>query len=305
MEKGYVPKREPAAHQVAASMLKNFAGCYLYVEGVSDCSFWNNYVDTTIVKVIACEGWLKVLETVEKVTQEGKKCLGVIDRDFRDYVDYGVKPDNIFLWDCHDMEMTIFKKGSYVRAINSYDKQGKYLEKKNNGFDLLVEALVASDRIGCLKLAEKTNNFGLKFKNKRKNEIETPDYSKLYDRTPKLLDVDKILTYLISWSSSKGYRPIQCINDIKIAYSAVEALNIDSYMLSNGHDLVQILAFLLVKKMKVKTGTIQPDDFESKLYVAFQDKELQSTDLYQRIKNWCEPKGIELFNADSLKIIKN
>ena len=304
MNNGYIPKREPAAHQVAASMLKSFSGCYLYVEGVSDCSFWNNYVDTNIVRVIACDGWSNVCETVKKVTQEGKKCLGVIDRDFRDYADYGDKPDNVFLWDYHDMEMTIFKKGSYIRAINSFDRQGKYLEARNKGADILVEALIATNKIGCLKLAEKKNNFGLKFKNKKKNEIETPDYSKLFDKTHELLDVDKILIYLISWSNNKGFRPKQDFDNIKKEYNAIEALNIDSYLLSNGHDLSQILVFLLVKKLKVKTGAIPLDDFESRLYVAFQDHELQSTSLYQSIKNWCEAQGIELFNSPSLRIIK-
>ena len=66
MNKGYVPRRTPAAHQVAASLSKSFSGYSLYVEGLSDSSFWNNFVHPDNVKVKACNGWKEVVETVQR-----------------------------------------------------------------------------------------------------------------------------------------------------------------------------------------------------------------------------------------------
>lgn len=299
----YIPKRTPAAHQVAASANTKFKGCFLYVEGASDCCFWNNYIDRTKVKLVACDGWPKVIATVQENTKYGNTCIGIIDRDFRDYANYGDVPDNVFLWDCHDLEMTIYKKGSYERAINSFDISGKYLDAKDNGHDLLGEAMIASNKVEYLKLAEKLNTFGLKFKHKHKDEIECPDYSKIFDRTFALLDDKKIVEYLISWSTSKGYRPNVEVNVIKSAFDTEQVKELDSFLLSNGHDLSHILAYLLWKKLKATSRAIPADEFENKLYIAFQDTELFASDLYNNIKNYCKPRNIELFKNELLQIM--
>lgn len=86
MSKGYVPNRLPAAHQVAASQSKSFKGWYLYVEGMSDCAFWNNFVDYENVRVLACNGWERVVNCVNNNVEAGNKCIGIVDRDFHDII---------------------------------------------------------------------------------------------------------------------------------------------------------------------------------------------------------------------------
>ena len=127
MSKGYVAPRTPGANLVAACQNKIFSGCYIYVEGNSDVCFWKNFCNKSETKIVACNGWTSVVESVTKAKIEGKLCIGIIDRDFNDYLPEKKKTEEqVFMSDDHDIEMMVYHSGDYVKVINNYDTSVSY-----------------------------------------------------------------------------------------------------------------------------------------------------------------------------------
>ena len=106
MSKGYVAPRTPGANLVAACQNKEFNGCYIYVEGNSDVCFWKNFCSKTDTKIVACNGWTEVIDSVSMAKQKGKLSIGIVDRDFYDYIREAkkeVRPFTETVTQCHSV----------------------------------------------------------------------------------------------------------------------------------------------------------------------------------------------------------
>lgn len=296
MNKGYVPDRKPGANQVAASQNKSFTGCYLYVEGNSDCCFWRNFVDENSVKIVACNGWPNVVDSVEKTMSAGKLCIGVVDLDFHEYIP---EPDktkaNVFLTDDHDLEMMIYHSGNYRKAINQYDAGGK-LNKYENEHQVQVfdEAKSIVGNIGRLRIAAKKASLSLEFRhsNSKTKDFTYPDYKKILDNQLCYISDNEMIKYIISWSKSKGIVvPLQA--DVEHLVAAENIANYDEWKFLNGHDMTHILCILL--KGKVKISVSKAEDFERSLYVAYEKSNLEQTALYANILQFAQDNNIVIF----------
>lgn len=296
MNKGYVPNRKPGANQVAASQNKVFTGCYLYVEGNSDCCFWRNFVDENSVRIVACNGWSNVVESVEKTMSVGTLCIGVVDLDFHEYIQ---EPDktkaNVFLTDDHDLEMMIYHSGNYRKAINQYDAGGK-LNKYESEHQVQVfdEAKSIVGNIARLRIAAKKASLSLIFRhsNSKTNDFTYPDYKRILGKDY-AYESDKVLVkYIIDWSKSKGaVVPLQA--DVEHLVAAENIANYDEWKFLNGHDMTRILYILL--KGKIKISVSNTEDFERNLYVAYEKNSLEQTALYAEIQKFAQYYNIKIF----------
>lgn len=297
MNKGYVPNRKPGANQVAASQNKAFTGCYLYVEGSSDCCFWRNFVDKKFVKIVACNGWEKVVDTVTKNRDKGNLCIGVVDLDFHAYVP---EPDKvksgIFITDDHDLEMMIYHSGDYQKVINLYDKKDK-LQQYELGYHMQIidEAKTIVGNIARLRMVVKKNNLNLRFRfaPKESYDFTYPNYIKILDKHTFTYKSDNdFIKYLIEWSKTKVSNvPSQIETEQLMA--AEDVANYDEWKFLNGHDMTLILYILL--KNKVKISISSEEDFERSLYVAYEKNSLEQTALYAEIQKFAQDNNIVIF----------
>lgn len=295
-KKGYVPNRLPGANQVAASQNKSFKGCYFYVEGSSDSCMWRNFLDEKYVKIVACNGWQKVAETVKKNLDAGNTCIGVVDLDFHAYIPEPEKVHpNIFLTDDHDLEMMIYHSGDYLKAINMFDSSGKRQEyEQANDVQVLDEAKAIADRIARLRMIVKKHNLKLVFRKSKNNDFSYPDYDKVLDkRTLNYVSDEKLVTYFISWSRNETNSQVLPAEVLPLLQQE-KANDYDEWKFLNGHDMTLILTLLLKKKIKL-SALANAESFERSLYVAIEKQSLQHTALYANIQQFAEQNNLVIF----------
>lgn len=290
----------PAAHQVAASQDKSFTGYTLYVEGPSDSSFWSNFVNFENVKVRACVGWEKVVETVQSNIAAGNKCLGVVDRDFHNIIP---EPDKmkpqIFITDAHDMEMMIYCSGDYVKAFNAFDPGGKVrtFEAANN-WNLMNAAKEIADKIARLKLTVRRNGLTLsfKYKNEREETIEFPDYEKILDKQCQYVSDEQLKKYISEFTHNKAKKAPAPKEQVLPLLQAEHAAQYEEEQLLNGHDLTLLIFILLKKKVKLSIPSNKSaSDLETLLCTSYERAHLENTNLYKDMKQFADNNGIQLF----------
>lgn len=295
----YVPKRESAAHQVAAISDKSFTGCYVYVEGGSDCKFWKNHFDSRNVRIRACCGWKGVVKTLENNLASSNTCIGIIDRDFRNIINYGDNlPNNIFITDDHDIEMMIYHTQAYRRTVNLYDVADHLLNFESTNGEIIDYVMNESNIIGLLKLIDKKEELGLKLKKIRKDESypEVPKYEKIMDDNCKITSVHDMIVKLVNWSIQHKSQPTKSISEIEGMYNSEDIGNYDKWKLSNGHDVSYIMTVVLHKKIGHKK--ISPEDFEDNLRSTASTAELQDTELFKKLRIWESIEKVKLFTSN-------
>ena len=293
----YVPKRSPAAHQVAASQ-SSFGGCHIYLESGTDCRFWRYFVDDTKVMLHACNGCEKVIDTVNLSVSKGVTCIGIIDNDFRTLTAYpNPVPSNVFTSDDHDIEMMVLKTDASRRVVTRFDATGKITAFENIDGDLMEFVYGITDSIGLLKLVNIKSDLDMVFKKPGKDQtFVLPNYENFLDDTCHYKSDEAMIRYLCAWSTDQRKRPNKNDQEIKDLIDAEKEANHDTFQLSCGHDASYILAYILRKRISNRRS-ITPEIIEDLLYVSFSPESLKGTDLYRRIKQWSNVNGIDVFNV--------
>ena len=283
----FVPKRTPAAHQVAASQDKTFKGCNVFVESGCDCRFWKTYLNRENTKLRACDGWSKVLESVKMTTDKNELCIGIIDRDFRDYVNnYGDLPDNVFVSDQHDVEMMIVKAEGIERVINNYDAEEHIAKFENQEGNVLSFVLNITDRIGILKMIDRRDKLNFKLRKRGKQtEFDLPNYEKFLDKAGHFVSDEKMIDYLIAWSKDNKHSPIKSRDEILALYQQENLGDFDSYQLSSGHDVTYMIAYLI--KRQISKEQTDKEEIEKLLRSSYTHASFEQTELFGRLAEWC------------------
>ena len=296
-KKGYVPNRSPGANQVAASQNKSFKGCYFYVEGASDSCMWRNFLDEKNVKIVACNGWEKVVDSVTKNLDAGNTCIGIVDLDFHTYIPEQKKVhSNIFLTDDHDLEMMIYHSGDYLKAINQVDPFGKRQEYEHaNDVQVLDEAKAIVGRIARLRITVKKHDLKLVFRKMNKNkDFSYPDYDKALDKHAlNYVSDEKLVTYMIGWSRNETNAQV-LPTEVLPLLEQENTNDYDEWKFLNGHDMTLVLTLLLKKKIKL-SALVNAESLEKSLYVAYEKQSLQRTALYANIQQFAEQNNLVIF----------
>ncbi len=294
--------REPSAWVNAARMDTDFNGVYLYVEGESDESFWKKFVNTNNVRICVCHGCEVVILTIETHQKaQVKKYLGVIDRDFRDFL--GTMPNNhdIVVTDCHDIEMMMYNSDAYRNLIISIDRQNKLGEYESQNGSVLQYVLFLTNRIGYTKLASKKEGELLEFRREKNYELVVPKYEGMLDADGKYQG-DERLARIINAFSSQNTKLVKLTDSQIIDLMHREMKNkIDNMILSNGHDVSYLMPHVLRKKCRFNKSGLDKSMIDSILMAAYSKEMFHDTDLYQAMVAWSKDSGSELWIDDTAK----
>lgn len=288
--------REPAAWVNAARMDADFNGVYLYVEGVSDESFWKKFVDRDLVHICVCDGCENVIATIEHHQKQNvKKYLGVIDRDFRDILDRIPNNPNIVVTDYHDIEMLMYFSDAFRNVIVSIDKHNKLEEFEKKHGRILDKVLELTDRIGYVKLASKLKGDVLEFRREKNYELVVPKYEGMIDKDGKYIDDSKLARIINVFSSQNS--SLTRIDDSEIVNMIINGSKneIDSAILSNGHDVSYLMPHVLRKKCKFSNSKIDSSMIDSLLMAAYSMEMFRSSKLYKAISMWSASTGVNFF----------
>ncbi len=280
----YSPGRTPSAIVTAALENKKFQGYYVFVEGEGDFKLWRSFMTKHFTKVTICNGCDKVIEATLLGNEKGIRCFGIIDRDFRDILGSEEMPNNIFITDDHDIEMMICHTDSLAKVLNNYDSSQKIDDYEAANGTVRDFVLALTNQIGYLKLLHKRINLNIELKHKTDEEIKLPSYEKFLTKQCQIKSIEEMIKYLMQWSENHGKKPNKTIAEVVEAYKEESATEQDPWQLSNGHDFVYLLAYVVWKKIGCKKKTRQ--ELENDLVLAYEHDYFKQTSMYSTMNGW-------------------
>jgi hypothetical protein len=271
---------------------------YMFVEGKTDVRFWKSFIDTELIQIQPSDGWMKVINNVNKFNSsniEDAFCLGVIDNDFEDIIaTKNIVLDNVFITDYHDIEMIMLKSKAFEKAIIAIDKNDKIKSAER----ILEDVISITDNIGYLKLTSLRHSTGYVFKKKRIDDDNIlPSYEKILNKTNGEYEGDENLILYIYQFSDKNKEKGVILSKPEIVKPLLQKekqIAYDSKQLSNGHDIMYLIPVVLKRKYKIEYKSID-DSLDAALYAGFVFDYLKETQMYKKMKAWCDQNSITLF----------
>lgn len=301
MESSLSMKRTANAIANAASMDTLYNGFYMFVEGASDLKFWKKFVDRKSVRINVSNGKEVVINVLLELKSRGlNNCLGIIDKDFHDLLAIKDDIENLFLSDCHDIEMDIYNSdaiSNVLPVLDQADKITKFEEQNRKG--IIQTVFCITNKIGYLKLADTLNDVNLLYADKEKNI--RPKYEDLINDKCEIDDFSRLVDIVYAFSKSKNITIKYSKPEIVKFVKGVETNECDTFQLSNGHDVTYILYLVLKKKLNINIDILNhsKDIYISDLLLASYDwKYFRKTNLCQSLIDWSQNNQLSFFKND-------
>jgi len=292
-------ERKPGAWAYVSKNDDSFKGYYLFVEGDSDVNFWKKFIDRKSVRIRSCNGCEHVKEVVRKGNEEKTNVLGVIDRDFMGIIQDLPEEENLFVVDVHDIETLIYVSQAYkdiILALDEGSKLDNYESEK--GGCLLHDIWGVADRIGYMKLGVIRNSIPVKFSREEKDKIVHPKYEDILNRKGEYVGDEGLARKVIGFNETdiqrlkKENRPtFQQLMKVQEEESRVK---IDSYLLSNGHDVSYLMPYFLKRRFNIDKGWTQ-ELIERMILSSYRKEYLENTTLFKQMEAWGRKREVKLF----------
>lgn len=291
-------KRTASAMANAANMDTQYKGFYMYIEGETDLKFWKKFIDRHNVRIKVCSGKEAVIDTLRRLRSSGQnKYLGIVDRDFDDFLAIEYKIDNLFLTDCHDIEMDMYKSNTFSNVLPILDQADKITKFEELNHERIIQTVFCiTNKIGHLKLADKLNDICLLYADKDKNI--KPKYEDSINSKCEIDDSSRLVDIVYTFSRSKNVTPKYSKPEIVKLVESSKMKNYDTFQLSNGHDVTYILYLLLKKKLNINIDILNhsKDIYISDLLLASYDwKYFRETNLCQSLIKWSINNKLSFF----------
>ena len=273
------------------SMDSNFKGKYLLLEGVKDVKVYLKHFKENNLKTLICHGKYNQRIVWEDLNQRNEsRIIAIRDADFirlrgklaHDY------HHSFFLTDSHDSEIMMVNSGLFMQSLQQALTITKYQDILDTRPNLLSDLKNLIYPLGCLKLANKLDSLGLKFKPSEETGTKI-DFNKFIDiKKMQSLGNDKIIQTCINYSMNKVTKgSISPVEEIQSSLKQVLKQNHPIDEIIHGHDFSMILALFVKKHLGVNNDHLKNDDnTETFLAACFDSKFFKTTQLYQTINNW-------------------
>lgn len=300
MTKDITPER------IANSIMQDtYDGTYVIVEGISDYYLYSKFIDCENCQITIAHGKTNVTDAVTILNnRKFEKKLGIIDSDFKHIENESKEIKNLVQTDLHDLEMMIIQSSAFDHVINLYRVKSKldaFLNEMRK--DLRSILLDIASPIGYLKLLEKRHRFGLVFK--PKNPDGRPlSYTNFIDSTSMEFKGQKsLIQSVINYSTNKS-KKVEKLGVIEKALKDISRIEFDLWQLCNGHDMCNIIAISLRKKISNKNAkSVDYRTIEKDLILAYDSSSFRETKLFEQIRKWEEsnPNKKILSNSFAVK----
>lgn len=251
---------------------------FVLVEGISDVRFYKKFFNhsTTTVEFIS-GGVARLEQCVQELSSEFPLVIGIRDADFIRLNGISYNKRNMFLTDCHDMEMTILNHPKTLSAIlHEYLEQSyQHLEFRDSIMQMILP-------LSCLKWLNIKDSLELPCAGVGFIDLLLWDNSSV-NITEFLSRVLPKKNSHISLSKEDLLAKIQEAKDSKP----------DLLQVTNGHDMLAAFAEYF-RKHEERKG-ISKERLEEACRIAFDDSAFKETGLYEELQAWQGQNQVRLF----------
>jgi len=278
--------------RVANSILqdRSFNGSYLLVEGQTDYTLYNKFVDGRTCEIKIAHGNQNVIDVVHiLIERDFDAAIGLIDADFRIIENDVPVNKNLFLTDEHDLEMMVLKSPAFDIVVGHYIQPSKADDFiKENANQPLRDILINLVKpLGYLKLLNKVYDLNIPFKSKHVEEKDLPLQDFIPYKTLKYSGHERMIEAVFNYSTNRSSKIRSNKPEVLANLTKQMENEIDKYMICNGHDVINILSLSLRSKLSNKNASdCSVDQLHKELIFAYDSKYFQSTKTYNDIKDW-------------------
>jgi hypothetical protein len=243
------------------------------VEGPKDSGFYHKFFRDvkTRVMVIKSGGKPLMLKALGILTNCTKQAIGICDADFYHLDQNYPALTNLFITDCHDIEMTMQKFNSVIETIVvNYSP-------RNSAENILRTALHETSYMAYVRWYNEKNACHLNFK---KLDLNTAFI--ISDEKIKI-DIIKFLSELNNVSNNKTI--IVTTSDIARFIETYKTA--DYFNLCNGHDVIFVMALII-------DNGITQEEYREKLQNSFTVEYFVQTNLYKSLLAWQTANGFNI-----------
>ncbi|WP_312698508.1 DUF4435 domain-containing protein [Sphingobacterium mizutaii] len=282
----------------AISMKGDSFNSFLVLEGESDYLLFKKFIDEEICKIEIGFGYEAVLEVVKLLNERSfNKVLGIIDKDFRELDNENIETLNILCTDFHDLEVSIINSDAFANVLTYHIQEKKLIEKYgdyNNFRNHLFKTLAP---LSFLKWLNKKENLGIIFKSKN-IDGKPLDFVKFICVTNlTYLGNELLIKSVLDYCNGKVKILIK-EQELLVALEEVFNQDVDMYQLTNGHDLILLMAISLRKHVSnLNSKAITSEQIQRELFLAYEARFFRNSTLYSQIKEWELSSKVEILSV--------
>lgn len=249
---------------------------WVVVEAEEDVAVYEKFMrpDSTVVKTSEDSSGRKGYANVEFIVREIKEevpvahIMGIRDADYSRYEEGFTVPDNIFLTDRRDLEMTLLEADSVTQALRTWAPD----------YDAaLAKCISVCRHFGYLRIYNEMADLSVVFhKNLRP--------AKYWDFNQRCIVEGWEQDSMAKFVALAGDK---CTAADVRAFITTHSLEGESlYDICRGHDLLNLLSLVLIKKEYSEKSIMH------KMTEAYSLENFKATQLYANLKEWQDAEGV-------------
>jgi len=254
-----------------------YTGTFLLVEGSSDKTFYQRFVDQLVCELVETSGKpsskqraIDILKILEQSNFQG--VLAIVDADFDRLETLLYTSPNLLRTDSHDLETILINSPAFNKVVAEFGSEEKIAQFNP---DIRLVLLENGISVGYLLWVSKCEGLNLTF--------DGIKFSKFIDEQTLQIDELKLIQEVKNKSQAYSLRD----EDLQKQLKSQKSNNYDPWQMCCGHDLVEILSIGLRKVLGSNKATdVEPNSLERSLRLAYEEIYFRQTQLYLDIRTW-------------------
>lgn len=256
---------------------QTFSGTFLLVEGSSDKTFYERFVNKLACQLVTTSGKpsskqraIQILEILSKSNFQG--VLAIVDADFDRLQTIQDNNPNLLRTDTHDLETMLIKSPALEKVLAELGSEDKITKFNQDIREFLLSVAVL---IGYLRWISLSDELNLTF--------EGITFSKFINEQTLQIDIIKMIREVKNKSQAFSLKD----TDLQQKITNYKSTNNDPWEACCGHDLVEVLSLSLRKVLgSNKAADVESNRLEICLRLAYEEVYFHKTQLYSDILTW-------------------
>nr|WP_199331273.1 DUF4435 domain-containing protein [Calothrix sp. FACHB-1219] len=254
-----------------------YSGTFLLVEGSSDKTFYERFVDKLACTLVTTSGnpsskqrAIEILEILAKSNFQG--VLAIVDADFDRLQNVAYNHPHLLRTDSHDLETMLIQSPALEKVVAEFGSEDK-ISHFNRDIREVLFSLGAS--VGYLRYISQSDKLNLTF--------EGITFSRFIDEKTWQFNELRLIQEIKNKSQAFYLKD----EEIQKRLISEKSNNYDYSQVCCGHDLVEILSVGLRKVIGTnKAADIEANSLERNLRLAYETVYFCKTQLYSEIRLW-------------------